>query len=131
MLGTELLGTKDAIATIGVKDLARAKEFYGETLGLRRSETGGSDQVLTFSCGKTALLVYKSDFAGTNRATAVTWSVGQDVDAVVGALKDEGVRFEHYDMPGMRRDGDVHVDGNMKAAWFKDPDGNILAIVSG
>lgn len=46
-------------------------------------------------------------------------------------LKDKGVAFEHYDFPGMVLEGDVHVMGELKAAWFKDPDGNILAIMNG
>jgi hypothetical protein len=57
--------------------------------------------------------------------------VGEDVEGIVSALKGKGVKFEHYDMPGMTRKGDVHAGGGMKIAWFKDPDGNILSIVSG
>lgn len=75
------------------------------------------------------MLVYESQYAGTNKATAVTWPVG-DVEGVTRELKEKGVSFEQYDMPGMTRRGDVHVAGSMKAAWFKDPDGNIHALVS-
>lgn len=74
--------------------------------------------------------VYRSKYAGTNQATALTWVVGEDVESVVEALKAKGISFEHYDMPEIRREGDVHIGGNMKIAWFKDPDGNILNIVS-
>ena len=63
----------------------------------------------------------------TNKATAVTWTV-DNVKEEVAALKSKGVVFEHYDMPGMTRDGDVYVAGDMKVAWFKDPDGNILNV---
>ena len=129
MIGTEVLGIKDAKATIAVKDLDKAKQFYGSTLGL--TLTDRNSETLTFTTGTTSVLVYRSTFAGTNRATAATWNVGEDIDEVVRALKTKGVPFEHYDMPGMRRDGDVHVAGSTKAAWFKDPDGNILALVSG
>jgi hypothetical protein len=76
------------------------------------------------------LNVYRSQYAGTNRATAVTWLVGDDVEGVVRALKAKGVTFEHYDMPNMKREGDNHVAGDMKVAWFKDPDGNILSVVN-
>ena len=76
------------------------------------------------------LNVYRSDYAGTNKANAVTWAVGDDVEGVVRALKAKGVVFEHYDMPGMKLEGDVHIGADMKVAWFKDPDGNILNIVS-
>ena len=63
-------------------------------------------------------------------ATAVTWAVGDDVEGVVRDLKAKGVKFEHYDMPEMKREGDIHIGGDMKVAWFKDPDGNILNIVN-
>ncbi len=57
-------------------------------------------------------------------------AVGDDVEGVVRTLKAKGVRFEHYDMPNVRREGDIHVAGDLKVAWFKDPDGNILNIVN-
>ncbi|HEX7977510.1 MAG TPA: hypothetical protein VF461_02850, partial [Gemmatimonadaceae bacterium] len=78
--------------------------------------------------GGSTVMVYQSRFAGTNKATAATWEVG-DVEREVGLLKEKGVAFEHYDMPDMARHGDIRVAGDLKAAWFKDPDGNILAIV--
>ena len=62
--------------------------------------------------------------------TAASWSVGDDLDAVIADLKSKGVTFEHYDMPDITLEGDVHVMGELKAAWFKDPDGNILNLVS-
>jgi catechol 2,3-dioxygenase-like lactoylglutathione lyase family enzyme len=130
MLGTELPGTKDATATVAVKDLKRAKEFYGGTLGLTADDTG-QQEVLSYESGNSSILVYKSNHAGTNKATSVTWVVGDDLNGIVQALRSKGVAFEHYDMPGMKREGDVHVSGGMKAAWFKDPDGNILCIVNG
>jgi hypothetical protein len=101
-----------------------------DKLGLehvRVEETG----VLAYRSGRSTVLVYESQYAGTDKATAATWAVGDDVADVVQALKAKGIRFEHYDFPGTTRDGDVHVTGEIKAAWFKDPDGNILAIVSG
>ena len=60
----------------------------------------------------------------------MTWVVGQGMEDVVRALKDKGVKFEHYDMPDMSREGDIHLAGDMKIAWFKDSDGNILTIVN-
>ena len=74
--------------------------------------------------------VYRSKYAGTNQATALTWVVGDEVENVVESLKAKGISFEHYDMPDITREGDVHIGGNMKVAWFKDPDGNILNIIS-
>ena len=76
------------------------------------------------------LAVYRSQFAGTNQATAVTWNVGNDLDTVIKELKSKGVVFEHYDMPMMKREGDVHIAGGTRAAWFKDPDGNIHSLVN-
>jgi hypothetical protein len=84
--------------------------------------------VVTLRTGNSTIVVYESQFAGTNKATSATWGVGNKMDSIVWTLKEAGVSFEHYDMPGLRRDGDVHVIGEFKAAWFKDPDGNILHI---
>ena len=86
-------------------------------------------ELVVFRSGTSEINVYRSDYAGTNKATAVTWTV-DDVNDEVAALKTKGVVFEHYDMPGMTREGDVYVDGDMKVAWFKDPDGNILNVAS-
>jgi catechol 2,3-dioxygenase-like lactoylglutathione lyase family enzyme len=124
-----MLRNESAIPTIAVKDLARARKFYQDTLGL--TPVGGeSDEVVVFKSGDSIINVYRSQYAGTNEATAMTWSV-VDVDATVAELKDKGVRFEHYDMPQMKREGDIHIAGDIRAAWFKDPDGNILSIVNG
>jgi catechol 2,3-dioxygenase-like lactoylglutathione lyase family enzyme len=124
-----MLGDKDAMATIAVKDIKAAKKFYEDKLGLKAVGTEGP-QVVTYTSGSSRVLVYVSQYAGTNKATAVTWIV-DDVEGAVQAIKSKGVAFEHYDFPDSTRKGDVHVMGDRKAAWFKDPDGNILAIVSG
>ena len=122
------LATNDAIATVPVKDLAKARQFYEQVLGFEVIRTEGNAAV-AYRSGKTELLVYQSQFAGTNQATAATWIV-PDVEELVSVLRDKGVRFEHYDFPGMQRKGDVHFAGHLKNSWFKDPDGNILSIVS-
>jgi len=124
-----MLADKDAVATVAVKDLKAAKKFYGDTLGLKLTPVP-EPEVLNYKSGNSTVLVYKSEFAGSNKATSVTWIV-DDVDGTVKDLKAKGVVFEHYDFPGMTRKGDVHIAGKSKAAWFKDPDGNILAVVSG
>ena len=122
-----MLGDKDAVATLAVRDLKAARKFYEGTLGFKPLPSTEAE-VANYKSGKSTLLVYKSQFAGTNKATAVTWTV-DDTESEVRALKAKGVAFEHYDFPGMTLKGDVHVMGEMKAAWLKDPDGNILAIV--
>jgi catechol 2,3-dioxygenase-like lactoylglutathione lyase family enzyme len=125
-----MLGDKDAAANIAVKNLEAAKKFYEDTLGLTQVGAEGQE-LIVFRSGNSTINVYKSQYAGTNQATAVTWVVGEDVEDVVQTLKAKGVTFEHYyDMPDMTLKGDVHVAGNMKVAWFKDPDGNILNIVN-
>ena len=121
-----MLANKDALATIAVKDQNVASRFYEDTLGFKRIE--GEPGVLIYGSGKSQFLVYESQYAGTNKATSVTWNV-DDVEAEAAALSARGVRFEHYDFPGTTRKGDVHIHGTSKNAWFKDPDGNVLAIV--
>jgi catechol 2,3-dioxygenase-like lactoylglutathione lyase family enzyme len=125
-----MLGDKDAVANIAVKNLETAKKFYEETLGMTQIGAEGQE-VIVFRSGSSTIYVYKSQYAGTNQATALTWVVGKDIEGVVQELKAKGVTFEHYDMPDMTREGDIHVAGNMKVAWFKDPDGNILNIING
>jgi catechol 2,3-dioxygenase-like lactoylglutathione lyase family enzyme len=125
-----MLGKQNAVAMIAVKDLSAARSFYEGTLGLEPVRTEG-DEVIVFRSGTTEVNVYRSDFAGTNKATALAWPVGDKIEGLVRQLKAKGARFEHYDMPGMKREGDLHIGGDMKVAWFKDPDGNILSLVSG
>jgi catechol 2,3-dioxygenase-like lactoylglutathione lyase family enzyme len=124
-----MLGNREAVANLAVKDVNEAKRFYEGALGLKQVSREG-DELIVFQSGHSTLNVYRSEEAGTNKATAVTWSVGNDVDGVVKELKAKGVRFEHYDMPGLKREGDLHIGGDMKVAWFKDPDGNILNIIN-
>jgi catechol 2,3-dioxygenase-like lactoylglutathione lyase family enzyme len=124
-----MLGNKDAAANIAVRDLETAKRFYQDTLGL--AQVAIEDQeAIVFKSGNSTVIVYRSQYAGTNQATAVTWIVGKELEDVVQQLKAKGVTFEHYDMPGVTLEGDIHVAGDMKVAWFKDPDGNILNIAS-
>jgi catechol 2,3-dioxygenase-like lactoylglutathione lyase family enzyme len=124
-----MLGHIDASANLAVKDLAVAQKFYGDKLGLVQVGSEG-DELIVYRSGQTTLNVYKSKEAGTNKATAVTWTVGDNLDGMVRELKAKGIAFEHYDMPGMTRKGDVHMGGDLKVAWFKDPDGNILNIAN-
>jgi catechol 2,3-dioxygenase-like lactoylglutathione lyase family enzyme len=125
----DMLGNRDAAANIAVKDMETARKFYEDTLGLTQIGAEG-EELIVFRSGNSTIVVYQSQYAGTNKATAVTWTVGENLEDVVRALKAKGVTFEHYDMPDMTREGDVHVGGSMKVAWFKDPDGNILNIVN-
>ncbi len=121
-----MLKDKNSSAIVAVKDLDRAKTFYSDVLGLNLADTS-NEGMLGYRTGNTWLTVYKSGFAGTNQANAVSWDVGVELDNIVAGLKAKGVTFEHYD--DMGREGDIHVCGTMRLAWFKDPDGNILHLV--
>ena len=123
-----MLGSFDVGATVATRDLAAARAFYEGTLGLTVVENMGDGAVVLRS-GAASLLLYVSSYAGTNQATAATWDVGEHLETMVRGLAGRGVRFEHYDdLPGTRREGDIHLAGEMKLAWLKDPDGNILAL---
>jgi catechol 2,3-dioxygenase-like lactoylglutathione lyase family enzyme len=124
-----MLGNRDTAASIPVKDIRRARKFYEETLGLTPVDQMG-EEVVVYKSGSTNINVYHSEYAGTNQATAMTWSVGQNIDSIVKELKKKGIAFEHYDMPEMKEEGDVYSDSGHKVAWFKDPDGNILSVAS-
>ena len=125
-----MLESKDAITMVAVRDLQVAAKFYGTTLGLQKESVEG-EEVITYRSGNTKINVYRSLFAGTNMATTLVWNVGDEIEVIARELKDSGVAFVHYDLPGLTLEGDLHVSDNMKVAWFKDPDGNILSIVSG
>jgi catechol 2,3-dioxygenase-like lactoylglutathione lyase family enzyme len=124
-----MLGKADAMPMIAVKDIDRARKFYEETLGLETKDAMGGE-VLEVKSGETVINVYRSEHAGTNKATALTFAV-DDIEAEVRDLKDKGIFFEQYDMPGLEKRGDLYVAEGMKTTWFKDPDGNILSLFEG
>lgn len=124
-----MLGKADATPMIAVKDLDRARKFYEGTLGFDASEEMGGE-VLTVKSGSTPITVYRSEFAGTNKATALTFEV-DDIQSEVRELKDKGIFFEKYDIEGLTPNGDIYEGEGMKTAWFKDPDGNILSLFEG
>ena len=124
-----MLKNHDSSAILAVADLARARRFYSEVLGLELDESATEADVLTYRTGATRLVVYQSEHAGTNEGNAVVWGVGDDLDAIVAALEARGAAFEHYPEIG-RLEGNVHVAGECRLVWLKDPDGNILHINS-
>jgi catechol 2,3-dioxygenase-like lactoylglutathione lyase family enzyme len=115
------------IPMLAVKDIARARRFYTDTMGLQEDREG-TEGILQFRAGDTVFVVYPSQYAGTNKATALTWVVGDQLEQVVEALRRKGVAFEHYELPDTVRKGDIHQSGSIRNAWFKDPDGNIHAV---
>ncbi len=121
-----MLESATAHATIAVSDLGRARQFYEETLGLTPKDER-SDGVTYAVGGGTWFMVYPSQFAGTAKSTSMTFEV-EDLDVAVSDLRGRGVVFEEYDMPGLKTvDGIAEIQG-VRGAWFKDPDGNILAV---
>ena len=124
-----MLAKAEAVPMIAVKDIDRARKFYADTLGLEAREAMGGE-VLEVRSGDRVINVYRSQHAGTNKATALTFAV-DDIEAEVRELKDKGIFFEQYDMPGLEKKGDLYVAQGMKTTWFKDPDGNILSLFEG
>ena len=119
---------KDAaiVPYIPVRDVARARKFYEEKVGLKPAEeyAGG----VVYECGKgSRVLMYPSPGAGTSTASTAFWAV-DDVEAEVDELKTRGVVFEEYNMPGLKTVNSIATGGGAKTAWFKDSEGNILAI---
>jgi predicted enzyme related to lactoylglutathione lyase len=112
-------------AYIPVSDLARARKFYEQTVGLvpKQEYAGG----VIYECGGTEVFMYPTRNAGTSKASQAFWQV-KDVEAEVADLKARGVVFEEYDMPGVTTKNSIATGGGAKTAWFKDTEGNILAI---
>lgn len=124
-----MIGRSNATPMVAVADLDRARDFYEGKLGLETTDRMG-EEVLTMKSGETLINVYKSEYAGTNKATTLTFDV-DDIESEVKSLKEKGIFFEQYDMPGLEKQGDLYVAEGMKTTWFKDPDGNILSLFEG
>jgi catechol 2,3-dioxygenase-like lactoylglutathione lyase family enzyme len=119
------------VATLPTADLSRARSFYEGTLGLapEREGMGG----VAYACGDGMVFVYESEYAGTNKATAVNFNVPLAAfDEEVGALREKGVTFMTFEAEGLDwNDGVASVDDAMKSVWFADPDGNIINMTAG
>jgi catechol 2,3-dioxygenase-like lactoylglutathione lyase family enzyme len=120
-----MLGQSRVYATVAVSDIDRAKEFYGDTLGLEF--VGQNPGGVEYTSGGGNIFVYVSPTAGTGEATVAFWQV-DDVPGTVEALLAKDVKFFEYDLPDSVREGYVHKMGPMEGAWFADPDGNILGL---
>ncbi len=112
-------------AYIPVSDVARAREFYEDKVGLKPKEeyAGG----VIYECGGAEVFMYPTPNAGTSKASQAYWQV-EDVEAEVAELKARGLKFEEYDMPGVTMKNSIATAGGAKTAWFKDTEGNILAV---
>ena len=114
-------------AYIPVKDMARARQFYEETVGFNPGEERAGGLLYEFG-GHTVCFMYPTPNAGTSKASQAFWQV-DDVEREVAELKRRGVKFEEYDMPGMKTENGIAVAGDAKAAWFKDSEGNTMALI--
>ena len=122
-----MLQTRPMYAYIPAKDLDRARQFYERKLGFKPTEEDNGG--VTYQCaGGTACFLYPTPNAGTSQASQAFWAV-DDVEREVAELKARGVVFENYDMPGEKSPSGVVTAGGAKAAWFKDSEGNIMAII--
>jgi predicted enzyme related to lactoylglutathione lyase len=112
-------------AYIPASNIARARKFYEEIVGLQAKEeyAGG----IVYECEGTGVFMYPTLNAGTSKASQAFWQVN-DVEAEVAELKARGVKFEQYDMPGVTMKNGIMTGGVAKTAWFKDTEGNILAV---
>lgn len=121
-----MLSGSQIIAYVPVSDLPRARKFYEGTLGFKPLET--SEVGVMYESGKgSRFFAYKSAGAGTNKASTAFWDV-PNIEAEVAELKKRGVVFEEYDTPGYATVNGIATGGGAKSAWFKDTEGNILAI---
>jgi catechol 2,3-dioxygenase-like lactoylglutathione lyase family enzyme len=120
-----MLSTAPIRAYIPVSNVARARTFYEGTIGLRpKLEYAGG---VIYECGGTEVFLYPTPNAGTSKASQAFWQVA-DVEKEVLELKARGVTFEEYDMPGITMKNSIATGGGAKTAWFKDTEGNILAV---
>ena len=118
------------MAIVPTTDIARAKAFYGETLGLTDANASTPGPQVIYRCGGGTLLeIYERPAAGQAQHTLASWAVS-DVRAAVNQLRSRGVRFEDYDLPQLKTDDGIATTGDFQEAWFRDPDGNILRINS-
>jgi len=121
-----MLTNSPIVPYIPVAEMARARKFYEGKLGLKpREEYAGG---VIYECGNGSwVFMYPSAGAGTSKASTAFWAV-DDVAAEVLDLKAKGVVFEEYNMPGIKTVNSIATGGGAKTAWFKDSEGNILAV---
>lgn len=127
-----MLETSRIAAIVPVSDLDAAVRFYEGTLGLRLVERRdhGEFAEAEFDANGTTLVAYVTGSAGQAGHTLAGFRV-DDLDAAMEELRGRGVTFEDYDLPGLKTEGGVAQLGDARGAWFRDPDGNILAVEEG
>ena len=126
----EELVFREAVATLPAADIGRARKFYAETLGLEVTDQG-EDGSARVQVGGSWVMVYPSQFAGTNQATALGIGVA-DVAEAVAHLRERGIEFEEYDFGEFKTvDGIITMPDGSHGAWFKDTEGNIVGLFDG
>ncbi|MDQ0075702.1 VOC family protein [Arthrobacter oryzae] len=122
-----MLKDREVAAVLPAKDIARARDFYQNVLGLDAPDVL-DDQNLMYRCGNgTTFLLYQTDNAGTAKNTQMGWNT-DNIEAEMEELRGRGVTFEEYDFPGLKTENGIATDDVGKAAWFLDTEGNILNI---
>jgi predicted enzyme related to lactoylglutathione lyase len=116
-------------AYIPASNVARARKFYEQKLGFKPKREVAGGVVYEFA-EHTACFLYPTANAGTSKASQAFWRV-EDVEREVAELKARGVEFEEYDSPGLKTKGGIATGGGAKAAWFRDSEGNIMALIQG
>ncbi|MEV7353844.1 MULTISPECIES: VOC family protein [unclassified Kitasatospora] len=120
-----MLGDAPLQAVIPAADLARARSFYTDTLGLKLAEE--TDEELVCDCGGTQFTIYHTPSGGQAAHTLASFKVA-DLDGAMSALRERGITFEEYDFPGLKTVNGIAERDNLRAAWFKDSEGNILCL---
>ena len=110
-----------------VTDVDRARTFYTESLGLDYAGTNDEGSAMYALDGGTQLVLLPRPDARPSESTAMSFDV-DDITAEIGELEGRGVTFEDYDLPDLKTVDHVCDMGSEKAAWFKDPDGNVLCL---
>lgn len=129
-----MLSNAKIAAVIPVTDLARAREFYEGVLGLSVLHEDPRQATVVYESGGTMLTVYQRATASSGEHTIAGFILDEGFDAIVDGLLAQGVRFDTFELPGGTNPWDergVLIDGDNRAAWFKDPDGNVLSILQG
>jgi len=129
-----MLADYDAVPTLAVSDLQRARGFYEGVLGYTAQMEAPEGAGVYYTAGSGGIFVYTSAYAGTNKATAVSIRVPDaSFDAEVSALRDRDIQFQTFDMEGTTWNDGVATfgDNQYRSVWFEDPDGNIINLETG
>jgi catechol 2,3-dioxygenase-like lactoylglutathione lyase family enzyme len=127
----QMLADHPSVTTIPTRDLDRARGFYEQTLGFKPTREMPEMGMVAYETPNGSILLYASEFAGTNQATAMSFEIPPGAfDAELSSLRGAGVTFDTFDLPETTWEDGVARLGDQRAAWFKDPDGNIISVAT-